>query len=71
MSIHPVAKTLLILFGVWGTQQLVQAHRRREAARPRSNRAAVQTWEGEGGAVPVSDHRTAAEVSPKPGIGPR
>jgi hypothetical protein len=29
-------------------------------------KARLEVWEGEGGAVPVSPERTAAQVSPKP-----
>ena len=29
-------------------------------------KARLEVWEGEGGAVPVSQDRTAAQVSPKP-----
>jgi hypothetical protein len=71
MSMHPVAKTLLIVFSVWGAQQIMQARRRRQQALRKQGHEAVRAWEGEGGAVPVSDHRTAAAVSPLPTAGPR
>jgi hypothetical protein len=32
----------------------------------REQREALQTWEGEGGAVPVTPGRTAAQVMPHP-----
>lgn len=37
-------------------------YRRRKLAQPN----ALQTWESEGGAVPTSAGRTAAQVSPEP-----
>jgi len=40
----------------------VQAERR--TARPRAEPEHLQTWEGEGGGVPVDDSRTAAQVRP-------
>jgi hypothetical protein len=64
MSIHPVAKTLLVVLSVWGAQQVLQARRRRAQTMRERNFEAEQAWEGEGGAVPVSSHRTAAEVTP-------
>jgi hypothetical protein len=38
---------------------------RRKGGR-RAQREALQTWEGEGGAVPVSRSTTAAQVPPAP-----
>jgi len=32
----------------------------------RTQKARLEVWEGEGGAVPVAPDRTAAQVSPKP-----
>jgi hypothetical protein len=43
------------------------AHHRRQEAQRRASPAApepVQTWEAEGGAVPVSPSRTAQQVAP-------
>ena len=66
MSMHPIAKTLLIVLSVWGVQQVMQARRRRQQTLHTQGHEAVRAWEGEGGAVPISDHRTAATVSPLP-----
>jgi hypothetical protein len=30
----------------------------------------LEVWEGEGGAVPVAPHRTAAQISPQPPASP-
>jgi hypothetical protein len=38
------------------------ADRQREAARARAQPRHLQTWEGEGGGVPVGGSRTAAQV---------
>jgi hypothetical protein len=47
-----------------------RARARRRQQRPLAQPHALQTWEGEGGGVPVAEHRTAAQVSPgTPGTG--
>jgi len=71
MSMHPVAKSLLIVLSVWGVQQIMQAHRRRQQTLRKQGHEAVRAWEGEGGAVPINDHRTAATVSPLPAAASR
>lgn len=51
------------LFGLsWRCFAQVQAERR--TTRPRAEPEHLQTWEGEGGGVPVGEHRTAAQVRP-------
>jgi hypothetical protein len=39
-------------------------HRTRLQKRPQAEPQHIQTWEGEGGGVPVTEHRTAAQVEP-------
>lgn len=46
----------------WRTISCVHADRR--SAVPRAKPEHLQTWEGEGGGVPVGTHRTAAQVEP-------
>lgn len=41
-----------------------RARARRRQQRPLAQPPALQTWEGEGGGVPVTEHRTAAQVNP-------
>lgn len=48
----------------FGAKKLL-GYLRRKAGR-RTQREALQTWEAEGGAVPVSRSRTAAQVPPSP-----
>jgi hypothetical protein len=36
----------------------------RRKVRPRTAPEHIQTWEGEGGGVPIGTHRTAAQVEP-------
>ena len=43
---------------------LAQVRAERRTARPRAEPEHLQTWEGEGGGVPVDDSRTAAQVRP-------
>ncbi|MCL4182952.1 MAG: hypothetical protein KJ011_05835 [Burkholderiaceae bacterium] len=43
-----------------------RVHEERLARRPRAAPEHIQTWEGEGGGVPVGTHRTAAQVEPAP-----
>lgn len=55
--------TLGALLGLgWRCVAQVQAERR--STRPRAEPEHLQTWEGEGGGVPVADNRTAAQVQP-------
>ena len=63
VSIHPLVKAALIFFGVLTAQQVLRARRNRDRS-VQQKHAAVQAWESEGGAVPVSNHRTAAVVTP-------
>lgn len=67
MSIHPIAKSFLVALALLGTQQFLEARRRRREALRAQKHEALQAWEGEGGAVPVSSHRTAAAVAPTRG----
>ena len=48
----------------WGMRGILQSIR--ASAVRRDRREALQTWETEGGAVPVSPSTTAAQVSPPP-----
>ena len=65
MNLPSLAKTLLVTtFTLWGTQRLLRAARRRAQAMRDRTQQPIETWESEGGAVPVSRHRTAAEVAP-------
>jgi hypothetical protein len=70
MSASPLTKTLLLALGLWGAQRVLLARRRRQHVMRRQKNEAVRTWEGEGGAVPVSSNRTAAAVTPAP-LAPR
>lgn len=47
-----------------GLREILRVGRTRAAWRER--RESLQTWEAEGGAVPVSRSSTAAQVSPPP-----
>lgn len=69
IQIHPLAKTAFIVLGLLGGLQLLQAGRRRRLAQRGQKQQPLQTWEGEGGAVPVSSNRIAAEVAPSGGAG--
>jgi hypothetical protein len=42
-----------------------RARARRLAARPQAQPRELQTWEGEGGGVPLEDGHTAAQVRPE------
>jgi hypothetical protein len=64
MAIRSLAKSLLVALAVVGASQLLLTLGARRRASRRQAPAALQTWEGEGGAVPVDDHRTAAAVRP-------
>ena len=64
MSIRPIAQSLLVALAVLATRQFFEARRQRGLALRAQKRDALQAWEGEGGAVPVSTHRTAAVVAP-------
>lgn len=63
MISRAISRFALLAAGVWTIQQLVHARRARHAVAVRDP-AAIQSWEGEGGAVPVGGARTAAEVTP-------
>jgi len=63
VTIRPLAKVLLVGLALLGASQILQIQRSRRAIGSQG-RSALQTWEGEGGAVPVSTHSTAAEVTP-------
>lgn len=67
MSIRPLAKSFLVALALLGTQQFLEARRRRREAQRIQKHEALQAWEGEGGAVPVGSHRTAAAVAPARG----
>jgi hypothetical protein len=47
-----------------------QLDRRRQRERQRLPRPEIQRWEEEGGAVPVSTGRTAAQTQPEGASGP-
>jgi hypothetical protein len=67
VTVHPLAKSLLAVLGLLAARQLFVA-RRRALRDPHPRKPdPVKTWENEGGAVPVSSHRTAAAVNPLPG----
>jgi hypothetical protein len=51
-------------FVALGVRELLRAGKLRADRRER--RESLQTWEAEGGAVPVSRSATAAQVSPSP-----
>jgi hypothetical protein len=55
---------LLVVLALLGAQRLLEARRRRREMLRLQKREALQAWEGEGGAVPVSSNRTAAAVTP-------
>lgn len=63
-----VSRTLFWLAATAGAMagMSLATHRRREAERcaSRAKPAPVQTWEDEGGAVPLNDGRTAQQVTP-------
>lgn len=67
VTVHPLAKSLLVVLGLWGARRIYLARRRAQNAALRQKVDPVKTWEGEGGAVPVSSNRTAALVNPLPG----
>jgi hypothetical protein len=49
-----------------GLSTIFRVHQERQARRARAEPEHIQTWEGEGGSVPVGTHHTAAEVAPAP-----
>jgi hypothetical protein len=58
-----VAAALITVAASW-LATLGRAHQRRLKAKPRSKPEHLQTWEGEGGAIPIPDGRTVAQVPP-------
>jgi hypothetical protein len=66
MSVYRQLIALTVLGGLvgmaWRGVSRVQSDRR--STRPRAEPEHLQTWEGEGGGVPVDRHRTAAQVRP-------
>ena len=58
-----VATALVTLAAGWLAKH-TRAHLHRVKARPRSKPEHLQTWEGEGGAVPTPEGRTVAQVLP-------
>lgn len=66
MSVFRQGAALAVLGGLialgWRSVRHVQAER--QSTRPRADPEHLQTWEGEGGGVPVDGHRTAAQVRP-------
>lgn len=57
------ARSILLFLAVLTAVQILQSRQRRRSITTQK-REALQAWEGEGGAVPVSTHRTAAAVTP-------
>jgi len=47
-----------------GWRGVSRAHADRHSTRPHAEPEHLQTWEGEGGGVPVDTNRTAAQVRP-------
>jgi len=62
---HPLL-LLTALVGLAGVcyRSVACVHRTRLQKRPQAEPEHIQTWEGEGGGVPVTEHRTAAQVEP-------
>jgi DNA-binding protein H-NS len=58
-----VAAALITVAVSW-LATLGRAQQRRLKAKPRSKPEHLQTWEGEGGAIPTPDGRTVAQVPP-------
>ena len=58
-----VAAALVTLAAGW-LAKFSRARLRRREARPRSQPRHLQTWEGEGGAIPTPEGRTVAQVPP-------
>ena len=58
-----VAAALVTLAAGW-LAKLSRMRARRLEARPRSKPEHLQTWEGEGGAIPTPEGRTVAQVVP-------
>lgn len=58
-----VAAALVTVAAGW-LASLGRSHVRRLKARPRSQPEHLQTWEGEGGAIPTPEGRTVAQVPP-------
>ena len=61
------SRSVLLLIAVLSAIQILQSRHRRRRSISAQKREALQAWEGEGGAVPVSSHRTAATVTPARG----
>jgi hypothetical protein len=61
--LHRPITMAVAFFGAWYLAYRY-ADRQREAARARAQPRDLQTWEGEGGGVPVGGSRTAAQVLP-------
>jgi hypothetical protein len=66
MSVFRQVIALSMLGGLiaLGWRGLARAQADRRSTRPRAEPEHLQTWEGEGGGVPVGEHRTAAQVRP-------
>ena len=58
-----VAAALFTVAAGW-LATVSRAHLRRLKARPRCKPEHLQTWEGEGGAIPTPEGRTVAQVPP-------
>ncbi len=63
MISRTITRFALLAAGLWTLQQLMHARRARHAI-PARKPADIESWEGEGGAVPVGTNRTAAAVTP-------
>jgi len=56
-------RSILLFLAVFVAGQILQSRYQRRHSLRSQKREALQTWEGEGGAVPLDSHRTAATVS--------
>ncbi|HUL67151.1 MAG TPA: hypothetical protein VLW55_21325 [Burkholderiaceae bacterium] len=61
------ARSILLFLAVLSAVHVTQSRHRRRRSISSQKREALQAWEGEGGAVPVDSHRTAAVVTPADG----
>lgn len=61
---RPSTKSILLFLAVLSAVQILQSRHRRLRSLSAQKHEALQAWEAEGGAVPVSSHRTASAVTP-------
>jgi hypothetical protein len=58
------SRTVFLFLAVLSAVQILRSRQRRLRSITTQKHEALRAWEGEGGAVPVDSHRTAAAITP-------